>query len=67
MASYFAPIALYLVCDKDALSGDGRAEWTLRSWSRPMAWGVCAFAVLFMIVLCFPVGYPVTSRASSLT
>lgn len=62
MVTYAAPIVIYLLCPKDALVGDGRAQWTLRGWSRPMAWIAASFAALFLIVLCFPVGYPVTPR-----
>lgn len=65
MFAYASPVVIYLFCPRDALAGDGRAQWTLRGWSQPMAWIAATFAALFLIVLCFPVGYPVTARTSS--
>jgi amino acid transporter len=60
MFAYFLPIALYLCCPDDSLAGDGRAQWTLRGFSQPIAWLASGFALLFIIVLCLPTGYPVT-------
>lgn len=64
-ASYVAPILLYLVCDRDVLRGDGRAKWTLRGASKPLAVPVALFLLVFIVTMCLPTGYPVTSRASS--
>jgi amino acid transporter len=47
MLSYAAPVALYLFCPSDALAGDGRAQWTLRSWSKPAAVAATFFSVVF--------------------
>ncbi|BGP34969.1 hypothetical protein JCM10296v2_006793 [Rhodotorula toruloides] len=60
-ASYVAPILLYLVCDRDVLRGDGRAKWTLRGASKPLAVPVALFLLVFIVTMCLPTGYPVTS------
>lgn len=63
MFAYFVPVGIYLGgCGEDALSGDGRVQWTLRKWSKPVGWGVATFAIMFLIVTCLPTGYPVTDR-----
>ena len=40
MFSYLIPIVIYLFCPDDALAGDGRAQWTLRKYSKILAWPV---------------------------
>lgn len=59
--AYVVPVALYLCCPADVLYGDGRAKWSLRKLSRPLAVVGVLFASLFCIVLCFPTSAPVTS------
>ena len=63
MFAYLAPVVVYLFCPEDALVGDGRAQWTLRKYSRILAWPVVAFVGVVLVVLCLPTGYPVTRRA----
>ncbi|KAM0752190.1 hypothetical protein T439DRAFT_287531 [Meredithblackwellia eburnea MCA 4105] len=63
--SYVVPIIIYLFCPDDALAGDGRAQWTLRSFSKPVAYPVTFFVLVFLIVLCLPTGHPVTSLTAS--
>lgn len=60
--TYATPPLLYLFCPKDALVGDGRAQWTLRRWSKPIAAVGCVFALTFMVMLCLPTGWPVNAR-----
>lgn len=62
MFCYGFPIVLYLFCSKDALSGDGRAKWTLRGWSRPLAWFSVIGSAVSLVMYCLPTGYPVTAR-----
>ncbi|KAL8292658.1 hypothetical protein RQP46_001270 [Phenoliferia psychrophenolica] len=65
MFAYLTPVAIYLFCPDDALAGDGRAQWTLRKYSKILSWPVVAFATVFLIVLCLPTGYPVNRLTAS--
>ncbi|SCV69196.1 BQ2448_2216 [Microbotryum intermedium] len=65
MFSYTVPVLIYLFLPRDALVGDGRALWTLRKWSKPAAIAGTLFALIFMIMLCLPTGYPVTAMSAS--
>lgn len=67
MFSYAGPVFIYLFCRRDAVSGDGRAQWTLRSASKPLAGAGVAFSALFMVVICWPTVYPVTACESFLS
>ncbi|GAA5985994.1 hypothetical protein JCM11641_004894 [Rhodosporidiobolus odoratus] len=64
-ASYVCPILLYLFCDKDVLRGDGRAKWTLRGASKPLAVAAAVFLLTFIVTMCLPTGYPVTPLTTS--
>ncbi|GAA5899863.1 uncharacterized protein JCM6883_006013 [Sporobolomyces salmoneus] len=63
--SWAIPLIIYLFCPKDVLRGDGRAQWTLRQASRPLAFCAALFCSVFIIMLCLPTGYPVTSLTAS--
>lgn len=63
IAAYFIPLLIYCFCADDALAGDGRSEWTLRSWSKPCAYIATGFCGLFLVVATFPLGFPVNSGA----
>jgi amino acid transporter len=63
-SAYVAPILLYLFCPNDVLRGDGRAQFTLRKASKPLAVGAVVFLLTFIITMCLPTGYPITPRAS---
>ncbi|SCZ97268.1 BZ3500_MvSof-1268-A1-R1_Chr4-2g07099 [Microbotryum saponariae] len=65
MFSYTVPVLIYLFLPRDALSGDGRALWTLRKWSKPAALAGTLFALIFMIMLCLPTAYPVNAISAS--
>ncbi|GAA6044220.1 hypothetical protein JCM8097_002269 [Rhodosporidiobolus ruineniae] len=60
-ASYVAPILLYLFCPKDVLRNSGREQWTLRGASKIVAVPVSLFLLTFIITMCLPTGYPITS------
>lgn len=62
--AYAAPIALYLFCPRDALTGDGRAKWTLRAWSQPLAWFAVIGCSVCLVMYCLPTNYPVTPSES---
>lgn len=49
MASYAAPVMLYLGCPDDVLVGDGRGKWTLRKWSKPAAIAATVFSSVFIV------------------
>lgn len=61
MFAYLVPVAIYLIGPDDALVGDGRAQWTLRKFSKPLGYAGATFACVFLVVLCLPTGYPVNS------
>ncbi|KAK4704983.1 hypothetical protein P7C70_g1220, partial [Phenoliferia sp. Uapishka_3] len=65
MFAYLVPVVIYLFCPDDALAGDGRAQWTLRGYSKYLAWPVVLFASVFLVVTCLPTGYPVVSLTAS--
>ncbi|GAA5984441.1 hypothetical protein JCM10908_003347 [Rhodotorula pacifica] len=64
-SSYLAPILIYLACSSDVLRGDGRAQWTLRALSQPLCIPVVVFLGTFIIVMCLPTAYPITSLSVS--
>ncbi|GAA6008097.1 hypothetical protein JCM11491_001882 [Sporobolomyces phaffii] len=63
--SWAIPLTIYLFCPKDVLRGDGRAQWTLRQASRPLAFSAAVFCSVFIVMVCLPTGYPVTSLTAS--
>ncbi|BGP19556.1 hypothetical protein JCM10213_000156 [Rhodosporidiobolus nylandii] len=63
--AYVVPLLIYLFCPSDVLRGDGRAKWTLRGASKVVAAPVVLFLLTFMITMCLPTGYPVTSLTCS--
>ncbi|KAM0791010.1 hypothetical protein ACM66B_004309 [Microbotryomycetes sp. NB124-2] len=65
MISYCVPCVLYLIGPRDALAGDGRVMWTLRSFSKPAAALASLFSLAFIIVLCLPTGWPVNALNAS--
>lgn len=63
-SSYLAPVVIYLACSSDVLRGDGRAQWTLRGLSQPLCIPVVVFLGTFIVVMCLPTAYPITSCES---
>ncbi|GAA5986317.1 hypothetical protein JCM5350_002979 [Sporobolomyces pararoseus] len=63
--SWAIPIIIYLFSPRDVLRGDGRAQWTLRQASRPLAFCAAIFCSVFIVMVCLPTGYPVTSLTAS--
>ncbi|GAA5963162.1 hypothetical protein JCM8115_001040 [Rhodotorula mucilaginosa] len=64
-SSYLAPVVIYLACSSDVLRGDGRAQWTLRGLSQPLCIPVVVFLGTFIVVMCLPTAYPITSLSVS--
>lgn len=62
--SYFLPLVLYLVCPKDVLRGDGRAQWTLRGMSQVLTVPAAVFLGTVIICMCLPTQYPLTTCTS---
>ncbi|GAA5865779.1 hypothetical protein JCM1840_003257 [Sporobolomyces johnsonii] len=65
VASWVTPIVLYLTCSRDVLRGDGRAKWTLRKASKSLAFCAALFCGVFLVMVCLPTGWPVTSLSVS--
>lgn len=59
--AYAMPVACYLTCPNGALDTDGRNEWTLRRWSKPLAWIAMTYVGLIVILMCVPKDLPVTA------
>ena len=57
------PIVIYLTCPPDVLHIDGRNVWTLRGWSRPVAWMSIALFALCLGLMACPNSLPVTPGA----
>lgn len=55
---YLIPVALYLMSKVD-LEQEGRTSWSLRKWSRPVAWVAAFFCVTIIVVQTFPGTKPV--------
>lgn len=55
---YLIPVALYLMSKID-LETEGRSQWSLRRYSRPVAWVGVLFCVTIIVVQTFPGTNPV--------
>ena len=63
--AYGLPVVCYLTCGKGALDVDGRNDWTLRGWSRYVAYIALAYTLLIIILISCPTDWPITASKRS--
>lgn len=62
--AYLIPVLCYLTCGPGALDSDGRNEWTLRGWSRPLALLGTTYVFLIIALMLCPNTAPVSACKS---
>jgi amino acid transporter len=62
--AYLIPVICYLTCGRGALDSDGRNEWTLRGWSKPLALFGSTYVLLIITLMLCPNTAPVTACES---
>ena len=65
LLSYLIPVAALVIAGPGALETDGRVQWTLRRWIRPVSIASTLFGAFILIILSFPAGYPIRAKTFS--